>query len=68
MSSDLQECVAATFGNGVSSGCIVNMGAQVTSVMCIEVCRFPGPCSHFSISWPAMHSLTLVFWYWYWWI
>lgn len=31
-----QECVAATFGNGVSSGCIVNMGAQVTSVMCIE--------------------------------
>jgi actin-related protein 8 len=28
--------VAATFGNGVSSGCIVNMGAQVTSVMCIE--------------------------------
>ncbi|CAM6078493.1 unnamed protein product [Sphagnum tenellum] len=31
-----QECVAATFGNGVSSGCIVNMGAQFTSVMCIE--------------------------------
>ncbi|CAN5958008.1 unnamed protein product [Sphagnum jensenii] len=31
-----QECVAATFGNGVSSGCIVNMGAQVTSVMCIQ--------------------------------
>ncbi|KAG0629724.1 hypothetical protein M758_1G125300 [Ceratodon purpureus] len=32
----IQECIAATFGNGFSSGCIVNMGAQVISGMCVE--------------------------------
>nr|AXR85311.1 ARP9 [Sanionia uncinata] len=32
----IQECVAATFGNGFSSGCIVNMGSQVISGMCVE--------------------------------
>lgn len=32
-----QEGLAAVFGNGLSTACIVNMGAQVTSVICIEV-------------------------------
>ncbi|XP_024372201.1 actin-related protein 9 isoform X2 [Physcomitrium patens] len=32
----IQECVATTFGNGFSSGCIVNMGAQVITGMCVE--------------------------------
>ncbi|BBN00684.1 hypothetical protein Mp_2g01170 [Marchantia polymorpha subsp. ruderalis] len=31
-----QECVTATFGNGISSACVVNMGAQITSIVCIE--------------------------------
>ncbi|XP_061990212.1 actin-related protein 9 [Rosa rugosa] len=31
-----QEGLAAAFGNGLSTGCIVSMGAQVTSVICIE--------------------------------
>ncbi|KAL9401381.1 hypothetical protein Peur_005230 [Populus x canadensis] len=31
-----QEGLAAVFGNGLSTACIVNMGAQVTSVVCIE--------------------------------
>ncbi|KAL3727053.1 hypothetical protein ACJRO7_031888 [Eucalyptus globulus] len=31
-----QEGLAAAFGNGLSTACIVNMGAQVTSVICIE--------------------------------
>lgn len=31
-----QEGVAAVFGNGLSTACIVNMGAQVTSVICVE--------------------------------
>lgn len=31
-----QESVAVTFGSGVSSGCIVNIGAQVTVVICVE--------------------------------
>lgn len=31
-----QEGIAAVFGNGLSTACIVNMGAQVTSVICIE--------------------------------
>ncbi|KAL3677879.1 hypothetical protein R1sor_020835 [Riccia sorocarpa] len=31
-----QECVAATFGNGISSACVVDMGAQITSIVCIE--------------------------------
>ncbi|KAL6194815.1 hypothetical protein ACLB2K_035890 [Fragaria x ananassa] len=31
-----QEGLAAAFGNGFSTGCIVSMGAQVTSVICIE--------------------------------
>jgi actin-related protein 8 len=33
----MQEGLAAVFGNGLSTACIVNMGAQVTSVVCIEV-------------------------------
>ncbi|KAG6766213.1 hypothetical protein POTOM_030284 [Populus tomentosa] len=32
----MQEGLAAVFGNGLSTACIVNMGAQVTSVICIE--------------------------------
>lgn len=32
-----QEGLAAAFGNGLSTACIVNMGAQVTSVICVEV-------------------------------
>lgn len=32
-----QEGLAAVFGNGLSTACVVNMGAQVTSVICIEV-------------------------------
>ncbi|KAG6764549.1 hypothetical protein POTOM_032023 [Populus tomentosa] len=32
----MQEGLAAVFGNGLSTACIVNMGAQVTSVVCIE--------------------------------
>lgn len=32
-----QEGLAAAFGNGLSTGCVVNIGAQVTSVICIEV-------------------------------
>ncbi|GFP95906.1 actin-related protein 9 [Phtheirospermum japonicum] len=31
-----QEGLAAVFGNGLSTACIVNIGAQVTSVICIE--------------------------------
>ncbi|KAM7488285.1 hypothetical protein LguiB_025769 [Lonicera macranthoides] len=31
-----QEGLAAVFGNGLSTACIVNMGAQMTSVICIE--------------------------------
>ncbi|KAI3889513.1 hypothetical protein MKW92_000404 [Papaver armeniacum] len=31
-----QESLAAAFGNGLSTACIVNMGAQVTSSMCVE--------------------------------
>lgn len=31
-----QESIAVNFGNGVSSGCVVNIGAQVTSVICVE--------------------------------
>ncbi|XVF62913.1 hypothetical protein PTKIN_Ptkin09bG0046700 [Pterospermum kingtungense] len=31
-----QEGLAAVFGNGISTACVVNMGAQVTSVICIE--------------------------------
>ncbi|OVA09164.1 Actin-related protein [Macleaya cordata] len=31
-----QESLAAAFGNGLSTACVVNMGAQVTSIMCIE--------------------------------
>ncbi|XP_055813660.1 actin-related protein 9 isoform X1 [Solanum dulcamara] len=31
-----QEGLAAVFGNGLSTACIVNMGAQVTSVICVE--------------------------------
>ncbi|XP_010904571.1 actin-related protein 9 [Elaeis guineensis] len=31
-----QEGLAAAFGNGLSTACVVNMGAQVTSVICIE--------------------------------
>lgn len=32
-----QEGLAAAFGNGLSTACVVNIGAQVTSVICIEV-------------------------------
>ncbi|KAL8142789.1 hypothetical protein V2J09_015821 [Rumex salicifolius] len=31
-----QEGLAAVFGNGLSTACVVNMGAQATSVVCIE--------------------------------
>nr|XP_028947160.1 actin-related protein 9 [Malus domestica] len=31
-----QEGLAAAFGNGLSTACVVKMGAQVTSVICIE--------------------------------
>ncbi|XP_019180509.1 PREDICTED: actin-related protein 9 isoform X1 [Ipomoea nil] len=31
-----QEGLAAIFGNGLPTACIVNMGAQVTSVICVE--------------------------------
>ncbi|XP_020084523.1 actin-related protein 9 isoform X2 [Ananas comosus] len=31
-----QEGLAAAFGNGLSTACVVNIGAQVTSVICIE--------------------------------
>ncbi|XP_010542931.1 PREDICTED: actin-related protein 9 [Tarenaya hassleriana] len=31
-----QEGLAAVFGNGLSTACIVNMGAQTTTVVCIE--------------------------------
>lgn len=31
-----QEGLAAVFGNGLSTACVVNIGAQVTSVTCIE--------------------------------
>lgn len=31
-----QEGIAAVFGSGLSTACVVNMGAQVTSVICIE--------------------------------
>ncbi|EPS58121.1 hypothetical protein M569_16695, partial [Genlisea aurea] len=31
-----QEGVAAAFGNGLSTACVVNVGAQVTSVLCVE--------------------------------
>ncbi|KAL2601193.1 hypothetical protein AAZX31_10G177900 [Glycine max] len=31
-----QEGLAAVFGNGLSTACVVNIGAQVTSLICIE--------------------------------
>ncbi|RAL38375.1 hypothetical protein DM860_002353 [Cuscuta australis] len=31
-----QEGLAAVFGNGLSTACVVNIGAQVTSVVCVE--------------------------------
>ncbi|XP_059650895.1 actin-related protein 9 [Cornus florida] len=31
-----QEGLAAVFGNGLSTACVVNMGAHMTSVICIE--------------------------------
>ncbi|XP_073140097.1 actin-related protein 9 [Henckelia pumila] len=31
-----QEGLTAVFGNGLSTACIVNIGAQVTSVICVE--------------------------------
>ncbi|XP_065861767.1 actin-related protein 9 isoform X2 [Euphorbia lathyris] len=31
-----QEGLAAVFGNGLSTACVVNVGAQVTSVICVE--------------------------------
>ncbi|XP_019428862.1 PREDICTED: actin-related protein 9 isoform X2 [Lupinus angustifolius] len=31
-----QEGLAAIFGNGLSTACVVNIGAQVTSMICIE--------------------------------
>ncbi|KAJ0970301.1 hypothetical protein J5N97_023178 [Dioscorea zingiberensis] len=31
-----QEGLAAAFGNGLSTACVVNIGAEVTSVICIE--------------------------------
>ncbi|CAN6461554.1 unnamed protein product [Victoria cruziana] len=31
-----QEGLAAAFGNGLSTACIVSLGAQVTSIVCIE--------------------------------
>ncbi|PON98718.1 Actin-related protein [Trema orientale] len=31
-----QEGLAAVFGNGLSTACVVNMGSQVTSVICVE--------------------------------
>ncbi|KAJ8436732.1 hypothetical protein Cgig2_009706 [Carnegiea gigantea] len=30
------EALATVFGNGLSTACVVNIGAQVTSVMCVE--------------------------------
>ena len=32
-----QEALATVFGNGLSTACVVNIGAQVTSVICVEV-------------------------------
>lgn len=32
-----QEGLSAIFGNGLSTACIVNMGAQTSTVVCIEV-------------------------------
>ncbi|KAI0225017.1 actin-like protein arp8 [Massospora cicadina] len=32
----IQESVSATFGAGISSACVVNVGAQTTSVACVE--------------------------------
>ncbi|XP_023739968.1 actin-related protein 9 [Lactuca sativa] len=31
-----QEGLAAVFGNGLSTACVVNIGAQVTSIICVE--------------------------------
>lgn len=31
-----EEGLAAVFGNGLSTACVVNIGAQVTSVICVE--------------------------------
>jgi actin-related protein 8 len=31
-----QEALAAAFGNGLSTSCVVNIGAQVTQVVCVE--------------------------------
>lgn len=36
----MQEGLAAVFGNGLSTACVINLGAQVTSVICIEVGMF----------------------------
>lgn len=31
-----QESLATVFGNGLSTACVVNIGAQVTSIICVE--------------------------------
>lgn len=36
----MQEGLAAVFGNGLSTACVVNIGAQVASVICVEVIIF----------------------------
>lgn len=32
-----QEGLSAVFGNGLSTACIVNIGAQTSTVVCVEV-------------------------------
>lgn len=39
-----QEGLAAVFGNGLSTACVVNIGAQVTSIVCIEVSKIKFIC------------------------
>lgn len=43
----MQEGLAAVFGNGLSTACVVNIGAQVASVICVEVKFFSSlfPCA-----------------------
>lgn len=48
-----QEGLAAVFGNGLSTACVVNIGAQVTSIICIEV-------NETSVSFNFYHHLHLL--------
>ncbi|KAL4567413.1 hypothetical protein LXL04_022997 [Taraxacum kok-saghyz] len=63
-----QEGLAAVFGNGLSTACVVNIGAQVTSIICVEdgvalphtqiTLRFGGEDISRCVLWSQRHHQT----------